>query len=54
MCQSDICFLTFYEDNVLKGQLLRPYWVDIRETIEKQNLKGWQKSGLFIMSWLHQ
>ena len=36
MCQKWY-FVTFYEGNMLKEQLLRPYWTDIKETTGKQN-----------------
>lgn len=38
MCQ-EWYLVTFYEGNLLREQLLRPYWIDIRETTGKQNKK---------------
>lgn len=36
MCQ-EWYLVTFYEGNLLREQLLRPCWIDIRETTGKQN-----------------
>ena len=38
MCQ-EWYLVTFYEGNLLREQLLRPHWIDIRETAGKQNEK---------------
>ena len=38
MCQKWY-LVTFYEGNLLREQLLRPYWIDVRETTGKQNKK---------------